>query len=199
MPKKIAVISYSLTSSDTLTADANVFFSTLNNAGYQAELVPQSYLDESAPSFKNTAYWKGFNGIVICNFYYFWPLREIILSQVPVICANIGYVDDLGLAEQPVDHAAIASFTLSNNTHPITTGLALGSIAIGGSSSVWTDSTSTLDHDVTTLAVTSTTKHPILVAHKKLKLVYFGWYRMSQAPAGSPLFTLLVNAANWAF
>ena len=124
-------------------------------------------------------------------------MREVILSNSPVICANVGYVDDLGLGEAPLNHVPILDFTVTNNTHPITNGMPLGNVSIGGA--VWADATSTLDHFVNVLAVTATTKQPVLIAHKTHQLVYFGWYRMSQAPVGSPLFQLLVRAAKWAF
>ena len=39
----------------------------------------------------------------------------------------------------------------------------------------------------------------VLTAHKTEPVSYFGWYRMSQASAGSPLFNLLTQAANRTF
>ena len=198
MAKRIAVIAYSLVASDPLTADAVVFRDTLNGAGYTAELVPQSWLDETdAAHFKKAAAWSKYAGIVICGFYDFWNLRELTLSQRPVICADIGYVDDLGLGEDQQEHVSEHLFNIVA-THPIITGagLAPGGLDIGAS--VFLDSTSTLDHHVNVLIATSANR-AVLIAHKTHKLVYFGWYRMSAASPGSPLFKLLVQSAKWAF
>ena len=196
--KKIAVVAYSLLKTDPLTADAIVFRDTLNKAGYNAGLVAQSAFDETnAAHFKTAAQWKTYDGVVICGFYPYWNLRELTLSQLPVICANIGYVDDLGLGEDQQEHV---SEHLCNvvAAHPIIAGagLAVGGLNIGNA--VWLDSTSTLDHLVNELITTPANK-PVLIAHKTHKLVYFGWYLMSAASAGSPLFKLIVSAAKWAF
>ncbi len=106
-------------------------------------------------------------------------------------------MDDLGLGEEPQEHV---SEHLCNvvATHPIITGagLAVGGLDIG--SSVYLDSTFTLDHLVNVL-ITTPANRPVLIAHKTHKLVYFGWYRMSAASPGSPLFKLLVQSAKWAF
>jgi hypothetical protein len=194
--KKIAVVSYSLNPADPMTTDAVVFRDTLNQTGlYQASLVHQWALDETSNHFLSAAKWKEFSGIVICNFYYYWNLREVILSKLPVICANIGYVDDLGLGEMPQEHVSEHKFNVVQ-AHAITQGFPVGGLGIGNS--VWLDSTSTLDHRVDGL-VTTMANRPVLVAHKTHKLVYFGWYRMSDAQSGSPLFQLLSQAAQWAF
>jgi hypothetical protein len=196
MSKKIAVLSYSLNTADPLTADAVVFRDTVNHAGaYSATLLAQSALDETATQFHSAAAWKAYSGIVICNFYPFWNLRELILSGLPVICANIGYVDDLGLGEAPREHASQHQFNVVK-AHPITQGFAIGGLDSGNA--VFLDSTSTLDHLVDPL-VTTIANNPVLVAHRTHKLVYFGWYRMSQASTGSPLFKLLSQAVTWAF
>ena len=197
MAKKVAVISYNLNPSSSLTTDAVVFRDTLNAAGFAAKLVHQWSLDETnAATFKPAAYWQTFAGIVICNFYGTWNLREVILSKRPVICANSGYADDLGLGERPVDHISEDDFNVTNNTKPTTLGLPLGSLDVG--SPVWVDSISTFNHKVDVL-ITTLASNPVLATHPKTKHVYFGWYRMSQASPGSPLFTLLTRAAKWAF
>src|SRR5271165_278908 len=196
--KRIAVVAYSLDKNDPLTADAIVFRDTLIKAGYKAELVPQSSFDETdATHFKTAAAWKRYDGIVICGFYVFWNLRELTLSQRPVICANIGYVDDLGLGEDQQEHVSEHLFNVVA-AHPIiaSAGLALGGLDIG--SAVWLDSTFTLDHLVNVLITTPANK-AVLIAHKTHKLVYFGWYRMSAASPASALFKLIVSAAKWAF
>lgn len=198
MAKRIAVIAYNLVPTDPLTTDAIIIRDTLNAAGYAAQLVPQSWLDETdAAHFKKAAAWKKYAGIVICGFYVFWNLREVILSQRPVICANIGYVDDLGLGEDQQEHVSEHLFNIVA-AHPIIAGagLAIGGLDIG--SSVFLDSTLTLDHLVNVLITTPANK-AVLIAHKTHKLVYFGWYRMSAASPASPLFKLLVQSAKWAF
>ena len=195
---RIAVVAYDLNPVDTLTADAVVFRDTLNASGYAAELVPQSWFDETAPAtFKNAAAWRRYAGVVICGFYYFWNLRELILSRRPVICANIGYVDDLGMGENQQEHINEHMFNVVA-THPIITGagLAQGGLDIGNG--VWLDSTFTLDHRVNVLITTPANK-AVLIAHQTHKLVYFGWYRMSDASPGSALFKLIVQSAKWAF
>ena len=63
---------------------------------------------------------------------------------------------------------------------------------------VFFDSVSTHNHHVAVL-VNTLAAQPVLAAHKTHPLTYFGWYRMSQASAGSPLLKLLVQAANWTF
>ena len=194
--KPIAIVSYSLNNADPLTADAVVFRDTINSLpAYNASLVHQWSFDETSPQFHSAAQWKAYAGVVIGPFYYYWNLRELILSGVPVICANIGYVDDLGLAEMPVEHVSQHLFNVVK-AHPITAGFPLGGLDIGGT--VWLDSTSTLDH-LSDGLITTMTNRPVLVAHKTHKLVYFGWYRMSQATPASALFKLLKQAAAWAF
>ncbi len=197
MPKNIAVISYNLDTGSSLTEDAIVFRDTLNKNGYSAELVHQWSLNEPNTSyFKSERDWKKYDGIVICGFYGSWNLRELILSGRPIICANAGFADDLGLGEMLVEHISEDDFNIVNNTHPITAGLSLGSIDIGDP--VWVDSISTFNHYVDVL-ITTLAGRAVLATHKTHPLVYLGWYRMSQASTGSPLFELLVNSANWAF
>ena len=197
MPKDIAVISYNLNPMSSLTADAIVFRDTLNDNGYSAELVHQWSLNEPNTSyFKSNRDWERYDGIVICGFYGLWNLRELILSGRPVICANAGFADDLGMGEAIAEHMYEDDFNIVNNTHPISAGFSLGSIDIGGS--VWVDSITTHNHYVDIL-VTTLANRAVLIAHKTHPLVYFGWYRMSQASTGSQLFELLVKSANWAF
>lgn len=199
MAKDIAVISYNLSTSSSLTEDAVVFRDTLNSNGYSAELVHQWALNEPNSSFfKSDRDWGRYDGVVICGFYGCWNLRELIRSDRPVVCANAGYADDLGLGEGLQEHISEDDFNVINNTHAITSGagLALGSLNIGAP--VWVDSISTLNHHVDVLATTLANR-AVLVAHKEYPLVYFGWYRMSQASIGSALFQLLIQSANWAF
>lgn len=196
MPKDIAVVSYNLDPASSLTADAIAIRDKLNSAGYSAELVHQWVFNEPNTSyFKLAKYWEKFDGVVICNFYVSWNLRELIQARRPVMCVNAGYVDDLGLGEGVQEHISEDDFNVINNSHPITTGMALGAIDIGNP--VWLDSVSTQNKHVDVL-VTSLANQAVLLAHKTEPLTYFGWYRMSQASAG-PLFDLLVRAANWTF
>ncbi len=197
MKKNIAVVAYDLNPGSSLTSDAVVIQNDLNAAGYNATLVNQWVFNEpNAAYFKNAAYWSGFDGVVICNFYGTWNLRELILSQKPVICINSGYVDDLGLGEYLDEHISENTFHVINNTHPAMGGMALGTFTNPGA--IWVDSISTFNHFVDIL-VTSLANQPLLVVHKSKKLAYFGWYRMSQAGAGSVLNKLLVSTAKWAF
>jgi hypothetical protein len=199
MPKDIAVISYNLSPSSSLTADAIVFRDTLNSNGYSAQLVHQwAFREPDSSSFRSEGDWERFDGIVICNFYGFWNLRELIRSGRPVVCVNSSYTDDLGLGERLQEHISEDDFDVVDNSHPITAGagVSVGSIDIG--SPVWVDSISTHNHHVDVL-VRTLANRPVLVAHKTHQLVYFGWYRMSQASSGSKLFDLLVHSANWAF
>ena len=195
--KNIAVVSYDLNSTSTLTADAIVIQNDLIAAGFNAKLITQwAFNEPDTADFKNASFWSGFDGIVICNFYGSWNLRELILSQKPVICINSGYADDLGLGEFAEEHISESSFHVTNNTHPITSGIALGAFNIPNA--VWLDSISSFNHYVDVL-ITSLANQPVLVAHKSKKIAYFGWYRMSQAGAGSILNKLLVKTAQWAF
>ena len=197
--KRIAVVSYNLTPSSSSTQDAIVFRDTLNATGlYDARLVHQWSFDETQgpPTFKSAAQWARFHGVVICHFYFHWNLRELILSKAPVICANNGYADDLGVGEAPQEHISEDDFNVVNNAHPITGGTALGSIDVGGP--IWTDSVSTHNHHVDVLVQTLSGR-AVLAAHKTHKLVYFGWYRMSQATSGSPTLNWLKRSAQWAF
>lgn len=199
MAKDIAIVSYNLSPSSSLTQDAVVFRDTLNSNGYSAQLVHQWAFDESNSSyFKSERDWERYDGIVICGFYGFWNLRELIRSGRPVICANNGYVDDLGLGERLQENISEDDFNVVNNSHPIISGsgLSLGSLDIGNS--VWVDSISTHNHYVDEL-ITTLANRAVLAAHKEYPLVYFGWYRMSQASSGSALFRLLVQSANWTF
>jgi hypothetical protein len=199
MPKEIAVISYDLTPSSPLTADAVTILNTLNANGYSAQLVHQWSLDETNSSqFKLQRDWERYDGVVICNFYGFWNLRELIVAERPIVCLNSGYVDDLGLGESPQQHILDDQFNVVNASHPIVSnsGLAAGPINIGAN--VWTDSISTLNHHVDVL-VTTLASRAVLLAHKSLPLVYCGWYRMSIATPGGPAFKLLLSAANSAF
>ena len=197
MAKRIAVISYDLDPASPLTTDAVVVRNTLAAAGYQATLVDQGRLNESDPAtFFSAAEWiREFDGIVICEFYEFWNLREVICSRLPIICLNSGYVDDLGLGEQSITHTPETACKVVLN-HPITAGLPIGIHNIG--SAVYVDSVSVHDHFVDVL-VTTVANNPVVIAHKTHKLVYFGWYRMSSASNGSALFKLLNQAAQWAF
>jgi hypothetical protein len=197
MPKDIAVVSYDLDPTSSLTQDAVVIRDQLNKAGYAAELVHQWSFDETnSATFKTQEQWERYDGIVICNFYGAWNLRELIQASRPTLCVNAGYADDCGLAEGPRDHASEDKFNVINNSHPITTGIPLGVIDIGDP--VFFDSVSTFNHHVDVL-VTTLAGAAVLAAHKTHPLAYFAWYRMSQASAGSLLFKLLVQTANWTF
>jgi len=199
MPKDIAVVSYNLDPAASLTQDAIKFRDALNANGYSAQLVHQwAFNEPSAADFKAEAWWEKYDGVVICNFYGIWNLRELIRAGRPVICANAGYVDDLGLGETLAQHFSEDEFNVVNAAHPIVTGAALPAGPVDIGSDVWTDSVSTFNHHVDVL-VTTLAGQPVLAAHKTHPLVYFGWYRMSQATAGGPAFKLLVSAANWAF
>ena len=197
MAKRIAVISYDLDPNSPPTVDAVVVRDTLITAGYQATLVHQWRLNETNPAtFFSAADWlRAFDGIVICDFYQFWNLREVILSKLPVICLNPGYADDLGLAEKQVTYTAETACKVVH-LHPITTGLAIGTHNLGNA--VYVHSVSVQDHSVNVLA-TTVANNPTLIAHKTHKLVFFGWFRMSSASNGSALFKLLNQAAHWAF
>ena len=202
MKKHIAVVCYDdKTPTDPITANAVVMRDTLNQAGYDAVLVHQWSLDERARSraspFKTAKDWKRYDGVVLAgSFYYSWPLVELILSQRPVICTNVGYVDDLGLGDAVHEDAAQQYYTVQTKGHAITAGQSVGGLDVG--SHVWMDATWSLNHKVTVL-VTTMAGNVVLAAHNKRPMVYFGWYRMTDAAAGSPLFSLLTNAAKWAF
>jgi hypothetical protein len=196
MPKDIAVVAYD--TNPASAPDAVVIRDRLNASGYSAQLVHQWAFNEPNAQFKKAEYWEKFDGVVITDFYVFWNLRELIRAGRPVMCVNVGYVDDLGLGENVTEHVSQDVFNTVNNTHPITagSGLALGNFDIG--SPVWLDSISTFNHHVDVL-ITTLANHAVLAAHKTNPLSYFGWYRMSQASAGSKLFTLLLQTANWTF
>jgi hypothetical protein len=199
MPKDIAVVSYDLNPGSSLTSDAVVIRDRLNSSGYSAQLLHQWVFNEpDSANFKKAEFWEKYDGIVVCSFYVSWNLRELIRAGRPVMCVNAGYADDLGLGERDVEHVSQDTFNVVNNTHPITAGagLALGNVDVGNP--VWLDSVSTFNHHVDVL-VTTLANQAVLVAHKTQPLSYFGWYRMSQASAGSQLFTLLVQTANWTF
>jgi hypothetical protein len=199
MPKSIAVVSYNLDPSSDLTADAIVFRDRLNSAGYSTQLVHQwAFNEPNASMFKSASDWRKYDGVVICSFYQFWNLRELVRAGRPVLCANVGYADDLGLGEHGQEHLSEDDFNVIETTHPITggAGLPLGPINVG--SAVWADSISTLNHHVDVL-VTTLASQAVLAAHKTEPLAYWGWYRMSQASSGSALFTLLLDAASWLF
>lgn len=199
MPKDIAVVSYSLDPAASLTQDAVQFRDALNASGYSAQLVHQWSFDETNPGqFKLESFWEKYDGVVICSFYGTWNLRELIRSGRPVICANVDYADDLGLAERLAEHFTEDEFKVINAAHPITAGagLPVGTVDVGAN--VWTDAVTTFNHHVDVL-VTTLANRPVLVAHKTQPQVYFGWYRMSQATPGGNAFRLLVQSANWAF
>ena len=199
MPKQIAVVSYNLDPSSPLTADAIVFRDSLNAAGYSAQLVHQwAFNETNAGAFKSQADWKRYDGVVICSFYPFWNLRELVRAGRPVLCANVGYADDLGLGERDQEHLSEDDFNVVGNTHAIISGAALPLGPVNVGNPVWVDSTSTLNHHVDVL-VTTLASQAVLAAHRTERLAYFGWYRMSQASAGSVLFKLLAGAANWVF
>jgi hypothetical protein len=108
MPKDIAVVSYDLNPTSSLTTDAVVIRDHLNNNGYSAQLVNQWVFNEpNAAFFKNADYWEKFDGVVICNFYVSWNLRELIKAGRPVMCVNAGYCDDLGLGANPAEHLSL--------------------------------------------------------------------------------------------
>lgn len=198
MPKNIAVVSFAV-GSPGVTTDETVIRDKLNSVGYSAQLVHQWVFNEpNATNFKKADFWAQFDGVVICSFYGFWTLRELIRANRPVMCLNAGYADDLSLGEREREHLSQDVFNVVNKTHPITAGagLALGAIDVGNP--VWFDSISTSNHHVDVL-ITTLANQAVLVAHKTQPLSYFGWFRMSQASAGSQLFKLLVQAANWTF
>ncbi|HKC64859.1 MAG TPA: hypothetical protein VKB86_14550 [Pyrinomonadaceae bacterium] len=199
MPKDIAVVSYDLNPTSSLTSDAVVIRDTLNSNGYAAQLISQwAFNEPNTANFKNADYWERFDGVVICNFYVSWNLRELVKAGRPVICVNAGYADDLGLGEHQQEHVLEDVFNVVNNTHPIMVGagLPLGTVDVGNP--VWLDSIATFNHYVDVL-MTTLANQAVLVAHKTQPLAYFGWYRMSQASSGSQLFKLLVQTANWTF
>ena len=196
MPKDIAVISYNENIGSYQTQDAVVIRDTLINGGYSARLVHQYCLNETNAGFLSDDDWEKYDGIVITNFYYYWNLRELIRSGRPVICTCHAYADDLGLGDRQYDHSREDDFNVVNNSHQITSGFPLGGMDIGDP--VWFDSTSPHNHHVDVL-VNSLSNWAVLAAHKTRPLVYFGWYRMSQASPDGTLHKLLLKSANWAF
>lgn len=197
MPKDIAVVSYNVDPTSTLTADAVVVRDVLNQNGYSAQLLHQwSFAEPDTASFKTASEWERYDGVVICGFYTTWTLRELVRSARPVVCLNSGYVQDLGLGEREQEHSSEDDFVVADDTHAITAaaGVTVGPINIGDP--VWVDSVSTLNHHVDVL-VQSLGGQAVLVAHKTQPLSYFGWYRMSQASSGSQLPTLLLQTVNW--
>jgi hypothetical protein len=125
-------------------------------------------------------------------------VRELVRAARPTIILNVGYVDDFGAGERLQDHTAENVFLVTDEKHPITAGagLPLGPVNIG--SPVFYDSVSTLNHHVDVL-LTTMANQAVLTAHKTEPLAYFAWYRLSTAQPGSPLRSLLVQTANWAF
>lgn len=199
MSKNVAVVSYNLNLDSAKTADAIIFRDTLNRNGYYAKLVHQWSLFESNETFfKSAQDWKQYDGIIICGFYSYWNLRELIRSGRPIICSNAAYVDDIGLGEPRTEQLCEDDFIVVDQIHPIIgeASLPLGSLAIG--SPVSFNTISTDNHHVEVL-VRSLSYRPVLVAHKTHPLVYFGWYGMSEASANSVLCDLLLQSANWAF
>ena len=117
MAKDIAVVSYNLNTSSYRTRDAVVFLDKLNGNGYSADLVHQWAFNEPNSSyFKSERDWERYDGIVICGFYGYWNLRELIRSGRPVICANVGFADDLGLGERMREHISEDDFNVINNS-----------------------------------------------------------------------------------
>jgi hypothetical protein len=199
MPKTIAVVAYNLDPASALTADAIVFRDRLNGAGYSAQLVHQwAFNETNAGTFKSQGDWKRYDGVVISSFYPFWNLRELVRAGRPVLCANAGYADDLGLGERDQEHVSEDDFNVVSAAHPIISGAAVPPGPVNVGSPVWVDSISTLNHHVDVL-ITTLAGQAVLAAHKTEPLLYFGWYRMSQASSGSVLFTLLARAAQWVF
>jgi len=199
MPKDIAVVSYDLDPTSALTTDAIAVRDTLNANGYAAQLVHQWSFDETNPTtFKHAADWERYDGVVICNFYDAWPVRELVRAVRPTIMLNVGYVDDFGVGERLQDHTTENVFLVTDEKHPITAGagLPLGPVNIG--TPVFYDSVSTLNHHVDVL-LTSLANQAVLTAHKTEPLAYFAWYRFSAAQPNSPLRSLLAQTANWAF
>jgi hypothetical protein len=197
MGKDIAVVSYDTNPASSLTADAVVMRDLLNANGYSAVLVHQwAFNEPNTATFKLEREWDKYDGIVIAGFYASWTLRELIMANRPVLCANGGYCDDLGLGEGVQEHISEDNFTLVNNTHPITTGLPLG--AYNNNTNVFLDSISTFNHHVDVL-INTLAGRCVLAAHKTHPLTYWAWYRMSQTTAGSPLQALFLKAANWTF
>jgi hypothetical protein len=197
MPKDIAVVAYD--TNPASAPDAVVIRDRLNASGYSAQLLHQWSFKETDPAqFRRAEQWERFDGVVICDFYVFWNLRELIRAGRPVICMNAGYVDDLGVGESRTESVSQDVFNVVNNTHPIITGsgLALGTFDIGNP--VGLNSVSTFNHHVDVL-ITTLAGNAVLATHKTHPLTYFGWYRMSQASAGSKLLTLLLQTANWTF
>lgn len=199
MPKDIAVVSYDLTPGSSLTSDAVIIRDKLNSSGYSAQLVHQWVFNEpDSANFKKADYWEKYDGVVVCNFFGSWNLRELIRAGRPVLCVNAGYADDLGLGNNQQEHVSQDVFNVINNAHPITAGAgqALGTIDIGDP--VWLDSISIYNHHVDVL-ITTLANQAVLVAHKTQPFTYFGWYRMSQASVNSQVHALLVQTANWTF
>ncbi|MFI5909365.1 hypothetical protein [Dactylosporangium sp. NPDC051541] len=199
MPKDIAVVSYDLDPTSALTTDAVVVRDVLNAAGYSAQLVHQwAFNEPDRSTFKPAAAWERYDGVVICNFYGAWNVRELVRAARPAIVLNVGYADDFGIGETQQEHTAEDVFTVTDPAHPITSGAGLPAGTFNAGAPVFFDSVSTLNHHVDVL-VTSLANQAVLTAHKTEPLTYFAWYRLSAAPASSPLRTLLVQAANWTF
>ena len=200
MPKSIAVVSYDLDPNSPSTADAIVVRDTLNQAGYAAQLMSQGVFDETnAATFKLAAAWERWDGVVICGFYGFWNIRELIQAGRPVLCANPGYVDKFGLGEPPSAGAA-NDLSVVDAAHPIIAGAHLPAGALDIGNPVTPNGTSTGGDQFTDVLIKLlATGQGVLVAHKSHPLSYFGWPQMSQATPGGVLITLLIQTANWTF
>lgn len=199
MPKDIAVVSYNLNPASSLTKDAVMIRDILNNAGYSAELVHQWAFNEPNSSyFKQEKDWDKYDGVIICYFYTAWNLRELIKAGRPLICANVGYADDLGLGDRQHEHMSEDDFNVVNSSHPIITGAGLGAGTFDIGDPIWMDSVSEHNHHVDVLVRTLGNRAALLV-HKEYPFAYWGWYRMSQATNDPILKELLVSTANFIF
>ncbi len=199
MKKKIAVISYNLSPSASLTRDAMAVRDRLNGIGYDCELIHQWSLDESNTGyFKFDHEWERYDGIVICYFFGYWDVRELIKSGRPILCMNAHFADNFGLGTRRTEHKSEDEFVIVNNTHNIITSVPLSMGPIDFGNTIWTDSVNTTNQHVDTL-VKSLGGQAVLTAHKSRQLAYFGWYRMSQAGSSDTTFRLLETTANWVF
>lgn len=193
MSKNLALVSYG----DTPRDDGKVVMSDLQKAGFSVKPIHQWTMNPQNSKYVDASFWKKFDGIVLEPLFYAnWSITEMLKADKPILSLNSGYIDEMEVGASSSDSKNESRFKVTDNTHPVTSGLALE--AFDASSSLWYQAVEVGKNPVQVLATTMTGK-PLLTVHKNKRRAYFGWYRMVQAHTNSVLHSLLVSTACWTF
>jgi hypothetical protein len=181
MAEKILLATYdgSTDSSGVPThSDAAVVYEVMQDLGLEVDVVHQWVFNPNNSMYMNETEHERYDGIVYANTYGYWDFTELVASRRPFLTTCSSATPAFALGNGTQEHSNREMFNIVDNTHPITSGLTLGSVDIGNA--MWVDSVSTHNKKVDVL-IEGESGDDVLVAHEDKRYAFFGFYRLSQA------------------